>query len=534
MVAILQNSLGAYCRQLTVHEGEDLRLQGIQNLLVHFLSVMQHLEGANTLIGPLIGLMKQPQQYVVSAHLGKQLSVLEGVDHRLQGIQNLLVHFLSVMNHLEGDNTLMGPLIGLMKQPQQYVVSTLNLGKQLSVQEGVDCRLQGIQNLLVHFLSVMHYLEGDNTLMGPLIGLMKQPQQYVVSTLNLGKQLSVQECKDRRLQGIQNLLVHFLSVMHYLEGDNTLMGPLIGLMKQPQQYVVSTLNLGKQLSVQECKDRRLQGIQNLLVHFLSVMHYLEGDNTLMGPLIGLMKQPQQYVVSRLNLGKQLSVQAGVDRRLQGVQSLLVHFLSVMNHLEGANTLMGPLIGLMKQPQQYVVSTLNLGKQHSVQECIDRRLQGIQNLLVHFLSVMHHLEGANTLMGPLIGLMKQPQQYVVSTLNLGKQLSVQECIDRRLQGIQNLLVHFLSVMHHLEGANTLMGPLIGLMKQPQQYVVSTLNLGKQLSVQEGVDRRLQGIQNLFVHFSSVMHHLEGTNTLLGPLIGLMKQPQQYVVRLVNLG
>ena len=126
MVAILQNGLGAYCRQLTVQEGEDLRLQGVQSLLVHFLSVMHHLDGANTLMGPLIGLMKQPQQYVVSRlNLGKQLSVQAGVDRRLQGIQSLLVHFLSVMHHLEGANTLLGPLIGLMKQPQQYVVSSL-------------------------------------------------------------------------------------------------------------------------------------------------------------------------------------------------------------------------------------------------------------------------------------------------------------------------------------------------------------------------------------------------------------------------
>ena len=383
MVAILQNGLGAYCRELTVQEGEDLRLQGIQNLLVHFLSIMHHLEGANTLLGPLIGLMKQPQQYVVSTlNLGKQLSVQECIDCRLQGIQSLLVHFLSVMQHLDGANTLMGPLIGLMKQPQQYVVSTLNLGKQLSVQECIDCRLQGIQSLLVHFLSVMQHLDGANTLMGPLIGLMKQPQQYVVSTVNLGKQLSLQECIDCRLQGIQSLLVHFLSVMQHLDGANTLMGPLIGLMKQPQQYVVSTFNLGKQLSVQEGVDRRLPGIQSLLIHFLSVLQHLEGANTLPGPLIGLMKQPQQYVVCTLNLDKQLSVQEGVDRRVQGIQNLLVHFLSVTHHLEGDNTLLGPLIGLMKQPQQYVVSTLNLCKQLSVQGDVDRRLQGIQNLLVH--------------------------------------------------------------------------------------------------------------------------------------------------------
>ena len=107
--------------------------------------------------------------------------------------------------------------------------------------------------------------------------------------------------------------------------------------------------------------------------------------------------------------------------------------------------------------------------------------------------------------------------MVSTLNLGKQLSVQECIDRRLQGIQSLLVHFLSVMQHLAGANTLMGPLIGLMKQPQQYVVSTLNLDKQLSVQKGVDHRLQDIQNLLMHFLSVMQHLEGDNTLIANFI-----------------
>ena len=79
------------------------------------------------------------------------------------------------------------------------------------------------------------------------------------------------------------------------------------------------------------------------------------------------------------------------------------------------------------------------------------------------------------MGPLIGLMKQPQPYMVSTLNLGKQLSVQEGIDHRLQDIQNLLVYFLSVINHLEWAYTLTGPLIRLMKQPQQYVVSSVNL-----------------------------------------------------------
>ena len=66
-LAVLQNKLGVYCRQLTVQEGEDLRLQGIQGILVHFLSVLQQLEGAKTLMQPLIGLMKQPQQYSVGS-----------------------------------------------------------------------------------------------------------------------------------------------------------------------------------------------------------------------------------------------------------------------------------------------------------------------------------------------------------------------------------------------------------------------------------------------------------------------------------
>ena len=68
-LAVLQNKLGAYCRHLTVREGEDLRLQGVQGILVHFLSVLQQLEGANTLMQPLIGLMRQPQQYAVGSFL---------------------------------------------------------------------------------------------------------------------------------------------------------------------------------------------------------------------------------------------------------------------------------------------------------------------------------------------------------------------------------------------------------------------------------------------------------------------------------
>ena len=62
---LLQNRLGTYCRQLSVVEGEDLRQQGIQSILVHFLSVVHHLEGDRTLMQPLIGLLKTPQQYAV-------------------------------------------------------------------------------------------------------------------------------------------------------------------------------------------------------------------------------------------------------------------------------------------------------------------------------------------------------------------------------------------------------------------------------------------------------------------------------------
>ena len=77
-LAVLQNRLGVYCRQLTVGEGEDLRLQGIQGILVHFLSVLQQLEGTKTLMQPLIGLMKQPQQYAVGStpHLTSVTSCL--------------------------------------------------------------------------------------------------------------------------------------------------------------------------------------------------------------------------------------------------------------------------------------------------------------------------------------------------------------------------------------------------------------------------------------------------------------------------
>lgn len=65
-VTVLQNRLGTYCRQLTTVEGENLRHQGVQGVLVHFLSVMHQLEGTDTLMQPLLGLMKQPQHYAVS------------------------------------------------------------------------------------------------------------------------------------------------------------------------------------------------------------------------------------------------------------------------------------------------------------------------------------------------------------------------------------------------------------------------------------------------------------------------------------
>jgi hypothetical protein len=55
-------------------EGEDLRLQGIQCLIVHYLSVMMYVKGDRTLLQPLQSLMMNPQACVVSCYYFIELS----------------------------------------------------------------------------------------------------------------------------------------------------------------------------------------------------------------------------------------------------------------------------------------------------------------------------------------------------------------------------------------------------------------------------------------------------------------------------
>ena len=55
--------------------------------------------------------------------------------------------------------------------------------RHLVTVEGADLRLQGLQCLIVHYLSVMMYVKGDRTLLQPLLNLMKNPQACVVSLL---------------------------------------------------------------------------------------------------------------------------------------------------------------------------------------------------------------------------------------------------------------------------------------------------------------------------------------------------------------
>ncbi|KAL4233165.1 hypothetical protein ACF0H5_007850 [Mactra antiquata] len=57
MLALLQNEL----KYLTTMPDTDLRVQGTQCLIMHYLSVMSHFKGERTLLQPLLALMKNPQ-----------------------------------------------------------------------------------------------------------------------------------------------------------------------------------------------------------------------------------------------------------------------------------------------------------------------------------------------------------------------------------------------------------------------------------------------------------------------------------------
>ena len=65
-MAVIQNKLGTYCKRLMVTEGINLRQQALQGLLVHFLSVIQHSIDEQSIVWPLIGLTKRPQEFAVS------------------------------------------------------------------------------------------------------------------------------------------------------------------------------------------------------------------------------------------------------------------------------------------------------------------------------------------------------------------------------------------------------------------------------------------------------------------------------------
>ncbi|XP_053396012.1 E3 ubiquitin-protein ligase rnf213-alpha-like [Mercenaria mercenaria] len=59
LVTLIDNRLTP--SHLVTTEAEDLRLQGIQSLIVHFLAVMKHLKGEKTLLRPLYSLVAKPQ-----------------------------------------------------------------------------------------------------------------------------------------------------------------------------------------------------------------------------------------------------------------------------------------------------------------------------------------------------------------------------------------------------------------------------------------------------------------------------------------
>lgn len=73
MHAMVMNQLVP--RHLAVIEGANLRTQGIQCLIVHYLTVMSHFNGAGTLLQPLIAMMTNPQTYAVSYYISHTINL---------------------------------------------------------------------------------------------------------------------------------------------------------------------------------------------------------------------------------------------------------------------------------------------------------------------------------------------------------------------------------------------------------------------------------------------------------------------------
>ncbi|XP_053396010.1 E3 ubiquitin-protein ligase rnf213-alpha-like [Mercenaria mercenaria] len=197
---------------------------------------------------------------------------------------------------------------------QKLIMNQL-VPRHLVTTEGEDLRLQGIQCLIVHFLSVMTYLKGDRTLLHPLQTLMSNPQICGNMFLPTMPQDDLEDIKEALLAARQNN-----------GGEN----PVFYRCPNGHPYVIG--NCGRPATVGNCRDCGAaiggEGYQLRPGNILDQGR----DNTLTGHILGRVQvrgqgpKPERTLTpaytATIRLLLHMSMFIGVGSNLQGVHALI--------------------------------------------------------------------------------------------------------------------------------------------------------------------------------------------------------------------
>ncbi|XP_060582187.1 E3 ubiquitin-protein ligase RNF213-like [Ruditapes philippinarum] len=119
----------------------------------------------------------------------------------------------------------------------QKLITNQLVPRHLVTVEGEDLRLQGIQCLIVHYLSVMMYVKGDRTLLQPLQHLMMNPQACANMFLPTMPQDDLEDIKEA-----------LLAARQANAGEN----PVFYRCPNGHPYVIG--NCGRPATVGNCRD----------------------------------------------------------------------------------------------------------------------------------------------------------------------------------------------------------------------------------------------------------------------------------------
>ncbi|XP_053396018.1 E3 ubiquitin-protein ligase rnf213-alpha-like [Mercenaria mercenaria] len=197
------------------------------------------------------------------------------------------------------------------------IVQNRLLPLHLSYGEGDDLRTQGIVSLIVHFMSTLSHLEGDRTLLQPLMALMRKPQALANAFLPTMPQDDLQDVKDALLAARHNVVG---------ADDN----PVFYRCPNGHPYVIG--DCGRPATVAICKEcGSAIGGQGYHLRPGNVLDH-GGDNTMTGHILGRSENrgrgpktertltPAQCSTIRLILHVAMYVGSGIN--LQGVCSLI--------------------------------------------------------------------------------------------------------------------------------------------------------------------------------------------------------------------